>query len=302
MNFILDSKISTKGSYDIAKQEFFRIPIVSDVMFNTMINNSERIKYAAYIISLALNISFDEVMSSISVVNNKVDHDKISDPMKTVDFLCKVNGEYVGIEMNNYDSKEALERNLSYAFDTFKRESKSGDERYNFKRIVQININNFVFEGTKDTVEQYFIKNQRNIPLTNKIEIIYIYLPKIREKYYNKGELSSLERFMLVASDNNEEVSRELCGDDKIMKEYLDDSLVISKDEATANLYSAERRDAAIKAELIERSYDNGRDEGIEIGIQKRNEEIAKSMVKDNVDLEVISKYTNLTIDEIKKL
>ncbi len=302
MNFILDSKISTKGSYDIAKQEFFRIPIVSDVMFNTMINNSERIKYAAYIIALSLNISYDEVMSSISMVNNNLDHDKIKDPRRTVDFLCKVNDEYVGIEMNNYDSKEALERNLSYAFDTFKKDSKSGDERYNFKRIVQININNFVFEGTKDTVEKYFIKNQRNIPLTNKIEIIYIYLPKIKEKYYNKEELSSLERFMLVASDNNEEVSRKLCGDDKIMKEYLDDSLVISKDEATANLYSAERRDAAIKAELNERSYDDGRDEGIEIGIQKRNEEIAKSLLENNIDLKVISKCTNLTVDEIKKL
>lgn len=111
---------------------------------------------------------------------------------------------------------------------------------------------------------------------------------------------------MLVASDNNEEVSRKLCGDDKIMKEYLDDSLVISMDEATANLYSVERRDAAIKAELNERSYDEGiekgRNEGIAIGVQKRNEEIAKSMLENNIDLEVISKCTNLTVEEIKKL
>ncbi len=30
--------------------------------------------------------------------------------------------------------------------------------------------------------------------------------------------------------------------------------------------------------------------------------EIAKSMLKDNVDIEIISKYTNLTIEELEKL
>ena len=42
--------------------------------------------------------------------------------------------------------------------------------------------------------------------------------------------------------------------------------------------------------------------EGIKEGIEKRNYTIAKSMKKDGADINLISKYTGLTIDEIKKL
>ena len=44
------------------------------------------------------------------------------------------------------------------------------------------------------------------------------------------------------------------------------------------------------------------REEGIKEGIEKRNYTIAKSMKKDGADINLISKYTGLTIKEIKKL
>ena len=44
------------------------------------------------------------------------------------------------------------------------------------------------------------------------------------------------------------------------------------------------------------------RQEGIKEGIEKRNYTIAKSMKKDGADINLISKYTGLTIKEIEKL
>ena len=44
------------------------------------------------------------------------------------------------------------------------------------------------------------------------------------------------------------------------------------------------------------------REEGIKEGIEKQNYTIAKSMKKDGADINLISKYTGLTIKEIKKL
>ena len=44
------------------------------------------------------------------------------------------------------------------------------------------------------------------------------------------------------------------------------------------------------------------RREGIKEGIEKRNYTIAKSMKKDGSDINLISKYTGLTIKEIEKL
>ena len=44
------------------------------------------------------------------------------------------------------------------------------------------------------------------------------------------------------------------------------------------------------------------REEGIKEGLEKRNYTIAKSMKKDGADINLISKYTGLSIEEIEKL
>ena len=44
------------------------------------------------------------------------------------------------------------------------------------------------------------------------------------------------------------------------------------------------------------------RREGIKEGIEKRNYTIAKSMKKENIDIETIKRITGLTIKEIEKL
>ena len=55
-------------------------------------------------------------------------------------------------------------------------------EGYNFNYVVQININNFTFNGNVQEVEEYSLKNNKGELLTDKIKIINIYLPLIRKK------------------------------------------------------------------------------------------------------------------------
>ena len=52
----------------------------------------------------------------------------------------------------------------------------------------------------------------------------------------------------------------------------------------------------------LEEKRREGKAEGIKEGIEKRNYTIAKSMKKDGADINLISKYTGLTIKEIEKL
>ena len=52
----------------------------------------------------------------------------------------------------------------------------------------------------------------------------------------------------------------------------------------------------------LEEKRREGKAEGIKEGIEKRNYNIAKSMKKDGADINLISKYTGLTIKEIEKL
>ena len=48
--------------------------------------------------------------------------------------------------------------------------------------------------------------------------------------------------------------------------------------------------------------FASGKSEGIEQGINQRNLEIANNLLKQNVDINIISMATGLTIEEIKAL
>ena len=76
-------------------------------------------------------------------------------------------------------------------------------------------------------------------------------------------------------------------GDEKVMNEYLKEAEEVSFEDGFGEAYDKEW---ALK--------DEGKTEG------KREEkiEIAKNMLNDNVDINLIKKYTNLTEEEITAL
>ena len=90
------------------------------------------------------------------------------------------------------------------------------------------------------------------------------------------------------------------------LKEAVEKLDRISEDEKMQRII--ELREKAIRDEHA--IYDKGLDDGIEKGIQKGKEkgarekqiEIAKSMLKENMDIEIIIKITGLTKEEIEKL
>ena len=88
----------------------------------------------------------------------------------------------------------------------------------------------------------------------------------------------------------------------KVIEEYKR----FTSDDKLMRAYDA--RDAFLLGQkmMLNREREEGKaegiKEGIKEGIEKRNYTIAKSMKKDGADINLISKYTGLTIDEIKKL
>ena len=112
---ILEKEITRENSYklrDIKKGDI--MPMVSDVMFHTMLNNSNRKKYVSYLLSLVLEEDYKEILNSIEFVKDEIDKENIYESKKTVDLVCKVKDKIYNVEMNNNGGIESLERNISY--------------------------------------------------------------------------------------------------------------------------------------------------------------------------------------------
>ena len=303
---LLDKSISNNMAYELkTRHKGYRIPLVSDVMFRTMFFNETRKKYGCYLIALLLNQDYNEIFENTTLIKPTVDEEKADKSRKTVDYLCRIDGVLVNVEMNKNKTRTNLERNLDYMFRLHGGGMKIGDDD-NYECCIQINVNNFAFEGKDEVLDEYMIVNLSNIDeiYTNKVHIYNIYLPNIRKKDYNS--LEEYEKLLLVFNENDNNILNELSKGDKIMKEYIDDSRKASEQDEVIGMYDKELHEERLrKSELreanengIQQGIQQGRSEGIKEGIEKT----ALNMIQKNIDLNIISECTGLSLDELNKL
>ena len=303
MKCLLDQEVSNMNRFELKKSTELKeddiIPIVSDVMFKTMLGNESKKKYVSYFLSLVLEKDYKEIYDNIIFLKNELDKNKYNDTRKTVDLIVKIDGVIYNIEMNNNYQKTYIERNIEYITELYKSSRKMG-EGYKYEYTYQININNFTFKDREKTSEVFMIRNEEKEVLTDKIKIMHLYLPKIKEKYYNKEKLSELEKLMLVFNLTNKNELNDIIGENKIMEEYKKEALDASHSEEVIGLYDKELEDEFLKRATYQEGIEKGIEQGIEQGENKKSIEIAKIMLDKNMDISLISEITKLSKEEIE--
>ena len=88
-------------------------------------------------------------------------------------------------------------------------------------------------------------------------------------------------------------------GDEEVMQAYIKEAETVSFE---GNFGEAYDKEWALKDEGKREGIELGKREGIELGKKTEKQEIAKNMLKDNVDINTIKKYTNLTEEELTAL
>ena len=296
----LDKEISKTNSYKLLDYyKGYKIPIVSDSMFKTMINNESRMEYICYLIASIFNEDYNEVLKNTKFIKNNIDKYKNEESNKTVDLLCKIKGKILNVEVNNNTSKSSLERNLGYMFSLYSANMKRG-HKYNFNEVIQLNLNNFRFKGRKDVLEECYITNINHIPkdindfqiYSNKIRIINIYLPNIRKKDYNKLKL--YEKLLLIFNENDNQLLKDLSKGDEIMEKYVKESKEASEQDEVIGMYDKELHDEKLR--LAEN------DEYMEKGKQEKAKETALKMLQKGYDITNISECTGLSLEELNQL
>ena len=150
------------------------------------------------------------------------------------------------------------------------------------------------------------------IGLSNKLIFVQIYVPNLRKKWYTKGmkSLSEEEKYILALVEMDLDKLNDL-GGENIMDEYVKEAEEVSFEGGVGEAYDKEwaLRDQGYrdglsqgKAEGKAEGREEGKAEGISEGKNERNIEIAKSLVRNKVDMSIIVDSTGLTEDEINAL
>ena len=239
-----------------------------------------------------------EILNPFNLKRNYKDKETI------VDVKCITkNGTVVIIEVQLSGNSRFPERILYYWSANYSKLLKKGEEYEDLTPVISINLLNFNLNKVNKNVHScYMIYDTKNTRLlTDHLQIHIIELKKFKFKDNDlKKDLNYWLGFF--TTKDMEEYMSEIVKEKPIMEEahkrynnFIRSRLMMSEYEKK-EIYQYD------KQITLEEKRREGKAEGIKEGIEKRNYTIAKSMKKENIDIETIKRITGLTIKEIEKL
>ena len=282
-----------------------KISIFSDAMFKTMFQNEKRLDYSALLASYFIeDVSYEELLNNLVLVKNEFDKNVEGQKGLRGDYVASIGDTKLNIEINNNYSREVMERNLEYAFRLYSSNNKRG-KKDEYNQVIQICLNNFAFEDSDKIIETFTIRNEDGKALTNKFTSFQIYVSNLRKKCYtdNIENLNDLERFILILVERSIELSKKLGKGHKIMEKYINDAINASGEDILLEAYDKEwaLKDLG-RREGYEEGYDFGVTDGINLGIEQKLLEMVRNMLNENISIDLISKVSGLSIEEIEKI
>ena len=272
--------------------------LTKDLVFQELFGKQKNKDITAHLLSLILN---REIKNIDLDVNKRMLGNRKNSKTGRLDIRAKFNdGEDCNIELQVEPYPYMDKRMLEYWGSMYDAKINSGDSYKVLKPTISILITDYQITNLKHISKYHTIWNLRerdypNTILTNDIEMHILEIPKINDNEMLKDELVQWLRFIKEPENKGVEKFME---ENKYLKQARKELEHLSGDPDFKRLLESRAgflRDVDAKMEVAE---EKGREEG-----KKQTQiEVAKKMKEENMDIEQISKITNLTIKEITEL
>ena len=217
---------------------------------------------------------------------------------KTLDVLVEAEGHLINIEVNSGYYGSLHRRNAAFIFNKYSSETKVGEEYTTMKEHVQIN---FTCNLPKDypLVGEYKLRDKTsNKEFIDNLTIYEYNLDKINKKCYNEDENYN---FVAMLNSDSKELEK-ICGGNEYMEKFKEEVEKLNNDEEMVFFLSQEEDNRKLRNTIIAEAKQEGLAKGIKEGKKEEKINIAKNMLKENIDMETIKKVTSLTKQEIENL
>jgi len=196
---------------------------------------------------------------------------------------------------------EAFEKRVLYnAAKNYSIQLKKSDDYHLLNPVIALSIVDFnMFDNDKLINRFKLLEKDTFINYSDDIELIFVELPKFNK---NENQLDNIKDQWIYFIKNAGSLEYIPSNLDQEIKNALDivNEANLSKDELEAQYKRKEF--LSIQRLAIMKAKNDGIEEGRKKGIEQRNIEIAKNLLKANMDIDFISKTTNLSIDEIEEM
>lgn len=239
----------------------------------------------------------------INIKNVELSVKEMDVKRKSVDVYLESLNKKIEIEVNTSLESYIHPRNMSYISNIYSSHTLRNDSYDEKTDIIQINLN--YNQKNKRIYNEYMMRDLYGDVYVKNLKIIELNMEKYKEMWYHGSEKEKEENKFLIMLDLNEEELKKIKGD-KVVSKYMKEINKLNNDSEFVEYMSAEEDARKIYNSRMydarEKGFKQGYDEGIEQGIEQNKIEIAKNLLNNNVDINIISLSTGLSQEEIKNL
>lgn len=299
------------NEYERVLKEDEVIPLTYDRVFKLIFGDANHLER----LNLLLSVTLKKKVEVIKLYPNDLLDDNRKNKKNEVDLLCKLDGEYVSIEVNTDLTQNVVDRNIAFVSRIMSKDLKPGEEYSKISRYYQINIDVEDFLGVPYEVCHLTGDNTHKL-VTDRVEFYFINVKHFAEICYNEGGkgLTDFEKLYGIIGTNSKSVIDVLTKDNRILKDIGDMVKKYSNDDELLFYYGREERmlhDAKRKVEdeltkkFKEQLEANAKEVTKEVTkdvTEKTTLDMARKMKQEGADLDFISKVTGLSFKDIENI
>ena len=203
----------------------------------------------------------------------------------------------ISIEMNQFPSEETRYKDRLYVYSLLAKSLNSGED-IKKKKVIQINFNKekhpYVSKGS------FYLMDKVTNREIKDFEIYEVYLENYKGIRYNGDNKE--EAYLSLFTANSYEELRKIAGDDKEALKIVDELERLGLDDKFGVVYDNEMMQKKMINTARNWGYDDGKADGKAEGLEEGKKVIAKNFLKDGISIEVVSRNTGLSIEELNKL
>ena len=262
----------------------------------------------------------ERTVTEVQIRNNELPVTDDDEKNERLDVNCVVDGgDQVDVEMQASrrveltDDKHIsfINKSIYYLTDLHSSQKSKGVAYRDMVRTYQVTFcDHNVFETWPDFISRFSLRRDNGEQLSDQINIAVIELDKLN-KLLNKPveDMALIEEWSVFFKYAPDPKHRDLVNNviNKNGGIAMAATLLmeISKDEhERARIRSRKMAETDRISDLLTaeaRGIEKGIEKGVEKGVEKSKIEIAKTMIADGMDVNTVSKYTKLTVDDILK-
>ena len=215
------------------------IPVYFDKCFKLIFGDSNHLER----LNSFLFVILKKDVKVVSLLNPELIGDNRENKKNTVDLVCKLNHEYVSVEVNTSFGQKVINRNLSFIFRMIGKELKPGEDYTEISNYYQINLNTVDYKKEHYDVVYLTSVNTGSI-YSKSIEIINInilYYAKLCYNITDKDELSETDIWLGIIGTNSKSVIDKITTDNTVLKEIGDIVKKFSEDDDLVFEYNREK-------------------------------------------------------------